>query len=49
MSDAQWTVTGLIFLIMGLEALRSQAIRDAFKGWWSNFNLSLNNAAKAGK
>ncbi len=45
MSSAQWTVTGLILLLLGLEAVRSKAVKGFLMGTWTNFNNSLNAAS----
>lgn len=48
MSKDQWTVFGLLMLLLGLEVIRSQAVRNFFKGSYSNFNTALNSASKQG-
>ena len=46
MNKNQWTVTGLILLLVGLEIVRSKNVGGFFKGLWSNFNTSLKAARK---
>ncbi len=45
MSKGQWTVTGLILLLVGLEVVRSKNVGGFFKGLWTNFNTSLTAAS----
>ncbi len=46
MSKDQWTVTGLIVLLVGLEVVRSKNVSGFFKTLWGNFNTSLSAASK---
>lgn len=48
MTSGQWTVTGLILLLLGLELIRSSSVRSFFASWYSGFNTGLNNASKPG-
>lgn len=49
MTSGQWTVTGLILILLGLEVLRSKNVHAFFTNIWKNFNTSLNAASKPGK
>ncbi len=42
----QWTVTGLVLLLLGLEVVRSKTVKAFLVGTWHNFNTSLNAASK---
>lgn len=44
MSKQQWTVVGLLALLLGLEVVRSQNVRGFFTGAWSNFQSALGAA-----
>lgn len=46
MSKAQWTVTGLLLLLLGLEVLRVPALKAWFYGIYAQFNTALNSASK---
>ncbi len=46
MSTAQWTVAGLLLLLLGLEVLRVPALKAWFVGLFAQFNLALNNASQ---
>ncbi len=49
MTSAQWTVTGLLFLLVLLEVVRSPNVKSFFVGTWTNFNASLNAASTSKK
>lgn len=44
MTPSQWTVTGLIVLLVGLEVVRSPNVKGFFTGIIANFNGALNAA-----
>lgn len=44
MSNSQWTVTGLLILLVGLEVVRSPNVKGFFTGIFSNFNTALGGA-----
>lgn len=48
MTPGQWTVTGLILLLLGLELIRSSSVRAFFTSWYTQFNTGLSNASKPG-
>jgi hypothetical protein len=45
MSQSQWTVIGLIILLLGLEVVRSQNVKSFFTGIYANFNTALSSAS----
>ena len=46
MSRGQWTVFGLLLFLLGLEIVRSKAVRSYFIGAYTNFNTALNSASQ---
>ena len=46
MSNAQWTVAGLLLLLVGLEVLRNPTLKAWFTGLWVQFNAALQGGTK---
>lgn len=46
MSNAQWTVTGFILILIGLELLRMPTLKTWFKTLFSTVNTALGNSSK---
>lgn len=44
MSNAQWTVTGLILVLIGLELLRMPTLKTWFKSLYANIGTALSSA-----
>lgn len=46
MTNAQWTVIGLLVFLLGLEVLRVPQIRTFFSSFYSSFNMQASGTNK---